>query len=150
MEQRSMRFIPSQNADGQPIDATSVASHNSTATHSPAPQVQPQQPQEFVHHLYTLTPNPSLPIAPIANMGPTATQLTAPPPAATANAMVDPELMGQGVDEELQKMAGEAIAHSTAMHAQQGEDENERELRTRLGGFIGGEMVQQSRVQPTY
>ena len=64
-------------------------------------------------------------------------------------AMVDPELMGQGMEEELQKMAGEAIAHSTAMHhAQQGqcggdgdnggEDENERELRTRLGGFIDG------------
>jgi hypothetical protein len=64
--------------------------------------------------------------------------------------MVDPELMGQGMDEELQKMAGEAIAHSTAAmhHAQQGqcggdgdgggEDENERELRTRLGGFIDG------------
>ncbi|KAI5858109.1 hypothetical protein BZA05DRAFT_470929 [Tricharina praecox] len=168
VEQRSIRFIPSQNADGQPIDAASIASHNTISTHSPAaphaqqPQQQQQQqhppPQEFVHHLYTLTPDPSLPIAPIASMGPIpmAAQLSVQPPAPTpshnnavnaaaaaaSNAMVDPELMGQGMDEELQKMAGEAIAHSTAMHAhahsQQGEDENERELRTRLGGFIGG------------
>jgi len=61
--------------------------------------------------------------------------------------MVDPELMGQGMD-ELQKMAGEALnAHSNGLRMQQqqqqdGEDENERELRKRLGGFIqsGGEL----------
>jgi hypothetical protein len=55
-------------------------------------------------------------------------------PAPVVDPMVDPELMGQGMH-ELQKMAGEAIAHSTAMQ-HTNEDDEERELRTRLGGFI--------------
>ena len=68
-------------------------------------------------------------------MGPT--QQPAP---AASGVVVDPSLVGQGLD--LQKMAGEALnAHSNglreAMQQQQdNEDESERELRKRLGGYI--------------
>jgi hypothetical protein len=77
------------------------------------------------------------PIAPVASMAfPHHHRQQHQHPPVTADPMVDPELMGQGMD-ELQKMAGEAIAHSTAMqHSNSNEDEEERELRTRLGGFI--------------
>ena len=70
-------------------------------------------------------------------MGPTQ-QPTQP----ASDIIVDPSLVGQGMD--LQKVAGEALnAHSNglreAMQQQQdGEDESERELRKQLGGYIQG------------
>ncbi|KAL7271396.1 RNA polymerase I enhancer binding protein [Rhizina undulata] len=86
--------------------------------------------------------------APVANMAPVAAMDPAYEPQMLVDVrMVDPELIGQGIDpgvhQELEKTAGEAIAYSNGLLAAaqaeatgEEEGEEERELRRRLGGVV--------------
>ncbi|KAA8913592.1 hypothetical protein FN846DRAFT_771934 [Sphaerosporella brunnea] len=120
-EQRKLRFVPSQNDDVR------EQSQHSTPDSSTAAD-------NFDQHLFNMvssTPAPAPTVAPVASMAfPQQQQQQQ----QQTNSMVDPELMGQGMH-ELEKMAGAAIAHTTAMQ-HSNEDLEEQELRTRLGGYI--------------
>ncbi|KAF8539449.1 hypothetical protein BDD12DRAFT_882224 [Trichophaea hybrida] len=153
-EARQQRFIPNPNATAE--DAANTVT-NPSVSHSPAPGAGASiSPTNFEQQIFQMVTGMNAANAPVANMVAAQNSFQPPQsqqqqqqqqqshtiPTTTADMMVDPELMGQGMD-ELQKMAGEALsAHSNGLRMQQqqqdGEDENERELRKRLGGFIQG------------
>lgn len=159
-EMRKVRFVPDHGA--------TIAAANDRMRNNPGPIASrsPVPPQQVQFHspistsfesqlLQVPQTSPQSPLqtgnlAPVASMGPNVDNSFSVP--IQGHIVVDPELMGRGMQgmHELEKMAGEAIAHTNGLQATarasvhynsqggivDGEDEHERELRQRLGGFI--------------
>ncbi|PWW80539.1 hypothetical protein C7212DRAFT_164963 [Tuber magnatum] len=133
---KGQRYLPDPDgtptADGQQSVAEDELSQSSAA---------PLIPDQFDASNYTYEQQPMIQnVAPVASMS-IADGEYDPNHAAEDMALVDPELIGQGIEhgvqQDLEKTAGEAIMIAAAAAARErersGEDETERELRRRLG-----------------
>ena len=151
------RFIPSNAPISAGQEAGMGTLHIPPASHNSTPQPHATDPQpgssaDYEHQLFQMVQNTphsgvadgSSVLAPVASMGP-GVQF-----AHHQGMMVDPELMGQGNIQELEKMAGAALQHAADPAAGiETEDDSERELRKRLGGYIQQTEVQQQQGNST-
>jgi len=134
---KGQRYLPEVNGTPAAADGPQSMAEDQLSQSSATPHI----PDQFDASNYTYEQQPMIQnVAPVASMS-IADGEYDPNRAAEDMALVDPELIGQGIEhgvqQDLEKTAGEAIMIAAAAAARErersGEDETERELRRRLG-----------------
>lgn len=132
---QNQRFNP-------PNPASAIPASSTRPSQSPSTPVLPEQQFDEAGYAFP-EPPPVIPnVAPVASMGIAAGEYN-PAPGGEDMALVDPELIGQGIEQgvqqDLEKTAGKAIMIAAAAAARQRErsgEDVEMELRRRLGGAV--------------
>ncbi|RPA89266.1 hypothetical protein L873DRAFT_1722663 [Choiromyces venosus 120613-1] len=134
---KGQRYLPDSNGAPAAADGLQSVADDELSQSSTTPLI----PDQFDAANYTYEQQPMIQnVAPVASMG-LADGEYDPNRAAEDMALVDPELIGQGIEhgvqQDLEKTAGEAIMIAAAAAARErersGEDEAEREFRRKLG-----------------
>ncbi|KAG0643440.1 hypothetical protein HOY80DRAFT_880140 [Tuber brumale] len=134
---KGQRYLPEANGTPAAADGLQSVAEDQLSQSSATPHI----PDQFDASNYTYEQQPMIQnVAPVASMS-IADGEYDPNRAAEDMALVDPELIGQGIEhgvqQDLEKTAGEAIMIAAAAAARErersGEDEAERELRRKLG-----------------